>query len=235
MDDIDEVVLLDGVEDLYEAWVAEKCRGAGRREYGAGPRVVGGEQMHADGAAQFLVDRTPAAETVQTGDALLESVASGELVTTVQFGRGDGGFGALPFAARVRCGLLRRVLGFRRPVGRGLARLRGQRIISAVVGHVDGSRATFRHRRSCLPIRCAYPTAMPIVPTVGRYARHTAADDGCAGRCALSVRGARAPCRPWRSVHRYASASQRRRRRPAARSHRRPARRANSAPRCPAP
>ena len=87
VDDVDEVVLLDGVEDLDEAGVAEQRGGAGRRQHGAGPRVVGGQEVDADGAAQFLVDRTPTAETVQTGDALLEPVASGELVAAVQFGR----------------------------------------------------------------------------------------------------------------------------------------------------
>jgi hypothetical protein len=49
--------------------------------------MVGGQEMHADGAAEFLVHRTPTAEAVQTGDALLEAIAPGEFVTTVQFGR----------------------------------------------------------------------------------------------------------------------------------------------------
>jgi hypothetical protein len=49
--------------------------------------MVGGQEMHADGAAEFLVHRTPTAETVQTGDALLEAVTPGEFVSAVQFGR----------------------------------------------------------------------------------------------------------------------------------------------------
>ncbi|AGF64605.1 hypothetical protein SHJGH_4942 [Streptomyces hygroscopicus subsp. jinggangensis TL01] len=50
-----------------------------------------------------------------------------------------------------------RVLGH--PVGRGLVRLGGQRLLTAVVCHVDGSRAPFRHRRPCLPIRCTLSDA----------------------------------------------------------------------------
>ena len=87
MDDVDEVVLLDGVEDLDEARVAQQRGGAGRGQHGTGPSVVRGQDVDADGATKLLVDGTPTAETVQTGDALLEAVASGEFVTAVQLGR----------------------------------------------------------------------------------------------------------------------------------------------------
>ncbi len=86
MNDVDEVVLLDGVQYLDEAGVAEERRGTGRGQHGTGPGMVRGQDMHAYGTAKLLVDRTPAAETVQAGDAVLQAVASGELVAAVQFG-----------------------------------------------------------------------------------------------------------------------------------------------------
>ncbi|MGX1119376.1 hypothetical protein RKD37_004739 [Streptomyces ambofaciens] len=201
--DVDEVVVLDGIQHLDEAGVAEQGGRACRRQHGPGSRVVSREEVDSDGAAQLLVDGPPAAEAVQTGDALLEAVTSGQLVPAVQFGRRDlDGFLArgVPLClVAVRVPLP--VVGH--PVGRGLVRLCGQRLIAAVVCHVDGSCAPFRHRRSCLPIPCASadsrsarPTPNPIVPTVRRYARHTAADDGCALTPGLSVPGVRAPCRP---------------------------------------
>ena len=87
VDDVDEVVVLDGVEDLDEARVAEKGGGAGCGEHRAGAVVARGKDVDADGAAQFLVDCTPTAESVQTGDALLQAVPPGELVAAVQLGR----------------------------------------------------------------------------------------------------------------------------------------------------
>jgi hypothetical protein len=162
VDDVDQVVLLDGVEDLNEARVAEECRGPRGGQHRAGPRMLRGKEVDPDGPAQFLVDGAPTAESVQTGDALLQTVASGEFVTAVQLRRHEGGLDALGLVSRVGrlvgSGLLRVLLSFRHPVGRGLLRrvlLGGQRLVATVVGHVDGSRATFRHRRSCLPIRCA--------------------------------------------------------------------------------
>lgn len=86
VDHVDEVVLLDGVQDLDEARVPEQGRGAGGGQHRAGPRVVGGKQMDPHRPAELLVDRTPAAEAVQTGDALLQAVAPGEFVTAVQIG-----------------------------------------------------------------------------------------------------------------------------------------------------
>lgn len=86
VDHVDDVVLLDGVQDLDEAGVAEQGRGAGRGEHRAGPRVVRGQQVHAHRPAELLVDSTPAAEAVQTGDALLQAVAPGEFVAAVQIG-----------------------------------------------------------------------------------------------------------------------------------------------------
>lgn len=86
VNDIDEVVLLDRVEDLHEARVAEQRGGPGRGQHGAGSWMIRGEQMDAHRAAQLLVDSTPAAEPVQTGDALLEAVTSGKFVATVQIG-----------------------------------------------------------------------------------------------------------------------------------------------------
>lgn len=167
VDDVDEVVLLDGVQHLDEAGVAEQGGRAGRRQYGAGPGVVGGQQVDADRAAQFLVDGPPAAEAVQPGDALLQAVAPGEFVAAVDVGGGRNGLGTCPPAVLALgvLGLLGAralgLLGLRRSVVRGLVRLGGRRLVAAVVGHVDGSRATFRHRRSCLPIRCAKPASSP--------------------------------------------------------------------------
>lgn len=100
VDDVDEVVLLHGVEDLHEAGVAEQGGGTGRGQHGAGSRVVGGEEMDAHRAAQFLIDGAPAAETVQTGDALLQPVSPGELVTAVQIGGRHGGIGVRRFVHR---------------------------------------------------------------------------------------------------------------------------------------
>ena len=143
VDDVDEVVLLDGVEDLHEAGVAEQRRGAGGGQHRPGPRVVGGQDVDADGAAQLLVDRTPAAESVQTGDALLEPVASGELVAAVQF----RWLGLRSPAARVLVGACGVAAPCRIPssglrtVVRGLARLGGQRLLAA--------RRWPRRRRPC--------------------------------------------------------------------------------------
>lgn len=173
--DVDEVVVLDGVQYLDETGIAEQGGRTRRGQHGPGARVVRGEEVDSDGAAQLLVDGPPTAEAVQTGDALLEAVASGELVPAVQFGwRGLAGFLArgVPLClVAVRVPLP--VVGH--PVGRGLVRLCGQRLIAAGVCHVDGSCAPFRHRRSCLPIPCASadfrsarPTPNPIVPTVRR-------------------------------------------------------------------
>src|SRR5690606_7148940 len=149
--DVDDVVLLDGVQDLDEAGVAQQGGGACRGQDGAGPCVVRGQDVHPDGAAELLVHGTPTAESVQTGDALLEAVASGQLVTAVQFGRrglpGTVGPGVLLCLVAVR--VLLPVLGH--PVGRGLVRLCGQRLLAAVVCHVDGSCAPIRHRRSLPP------------------------------------------------------------------------------------
>ena len=44
VDDVDEVVLLDGVQDLDEPGVAQQRGGTGRRQDGAGPRMVGGQR-----------------------------------------------------------------------------------------------------------------------------------------------------------------------------------------------
>lgn len=87
VDDVDEVVLLDGVEDLDEPGIAEQGGGAGRCQDGTRPGVVRGQDVHADRATELLVHRAPAAESVQTGDAFLKPVASGEFVAAVQFGR----------------------------------------------------------------------------------------------------------------------------------------------------
>lgn len=161
--DIDEIVLLDGIQDLHEARVAEKGRGPGGREDGTCPGVISGKQMHTDSAPELLVDRTPTAETVQTGDALLQPVASGEFVPAVELGRCCG-LRRLLLALLVPGAFtgrgISRFLRFHRAVGRGLVRLGGQRLVATVVGHVDGSRATFRHRRSCLPIRCALSASL---------------------------------------------------------------------------
>src|SRR5690606_39521401 len=73
--DVDDVVLLDGVQDLDEAGVAQQGGGACRGQDGAGPCVVRGQDVRPDGAAELLVHGTPTAESVQTGDALLEAVA----------------------------------------------------------------------------------------------------------------------------------------------------------------
>src|SRR4051812_6495960 len=83
VDDVDEFVLLDGVQYLDEARVAEQRRGTGRGQYRTRPRMVRGQEMDADGTAKFLVHGTPAAEAVQTGDALLEPIPSGEFVAAV--------------------------------------------------------------------------------------------------------------------------------------------------------
>lgn len=48
--------------------------------------MIRGQQVNAYRAPQFLVDSPPAAESVQSGDALLEAVASGQLVAAVQVG-----------------------------------------------------------------------------------------------------------------------------------------------------
>lgn len=86
---VHEVVLLDRVQDLDEARVAEQRRRACRREDGSCPRVVRGEQVHPDSPAELLVHRAPAAESVQPGDALLQAIASREFVTAVQLGGVD--------------------------------------------------------------------------------------------------------------------------------------------------
>lgn len=164
MDHVDEVVLLDGVQDLDEPGVTQQRRGTGGGQHRPAPGVVGRQDVHADGAAQLLVDRTPAAESVQTGDALLEAVASGKLVAAVQFRwlgfdrRGTLLVGALGvfFPAGYLFGLS--------TVVRGLTRLGGQRFLTACVSHVDGSRAPFRHRRSCLPIRCRLNEPRQLCP-----------------------------------------------------------------------
>jgi hypothetical protein len=48
--------------------------------------MVRGKDVDADGATKLLVHGTPAAESVQTGDALFEPVPSGKFVAAVQFG-----------------------------------------------------------------------------------------------------------------------------------------------------
>lgn len=202
MDDVDEVALFHGVQDLHEARVSQQRRGAGSSQHRAGAGMVGGEQMNAHRAAKLLVDGTPAAESVQTGDALFEPIALGELVAAVQIGRRRDGIRSLlptvrALRARARC-----VLGLFRPVGRGLVRLGGQRLVAAVIGHVDGSRATFRHRRSCLPIRCAMPASTAqsrqLCPHSG--AMHDTRCQAMVVRIGalFSARAVPGPCRPCR-------------------------------------
>ena len=206
--DVDEVVLLDGVEDLDEARVAEQRRGTGGGQHRPGARVVRGQDVHADGAAQLLVHGAPAAESVQTGDALFQTVPSGQFVAAVQFG--------------VRCRL------------GGLRSRRSRVLCPPCLRPVPPPPRrpwpcppwrSAACRRCCLPRRrqpCSVPPpsflpphplravdsraseAKPIVPTVRRYARHTVADDGCA-RPPLSAPGVRAPCRPVSSAPRCAS------------------------------
>ncbi len=159
VDHVDDLVLLDGVEDLDEARVAEERRRAGGGQHGAGARVLGRQQVDPDGAAEFLVHRSPAAETVQTGEALLQPVAPGEFVPAVQLWGRDRGGAARPIGLLCALGCRIPLPGL--PVARGRARLGGQRFLTTGVGHVDGSRAPIRHRRSCLPIRCTPYDAKP--------------------------------------------------------------------------
>lgn len=196
VDDIDKVVLLDGVEDLDEAGVTEEGGGAGGGQHRPSPGVVRRQDVHADGTAQLLVDRAPTAESVQTGDALLEAVASGEFVTAVQLGR-RGRVRVLGPAASLCLFAVRfplPLLGH--PVGRGLVRLGGQRLVAAVVCHVDGRHAPFRHRRPCLPIRCALSDAETNCAHSPSQCTTRGGGRWLCGYPGLSAPGARGPCRP---------------------------------------
>ncbi len=89
-DDVDQLALLDGVQDLDEARVAEQGGGLGRGQHLAGPLVAGGHQVDADGPAQLLVDGAPAAEGLGLGDALLQPVPVADHVAAAALRRGEG-------------------------------------------------------------------------------------------------------------------------------------------------
>ncbi len=89
-DDVHQLALLDGVQDLDEARVAEQRGGLGGGQHGAGALVAGGQQVDPDGPAQLLVHGAPAAERLGLGDALLQPVAAADHVAAVPQGGGQG-------------------------------------------------------------------------------------------------------------------------------------------------